>query len=145
MDERGLLARLRVAAGAISATTWRRCFWLAVAAGVVVSMWPAPEHARPWFRYEDKAHHSLAFAVLVVLGWLGRFRSMPRLALGLVGLGGAIELAQGLTFTRTAEWGDLLADIIGIGVGMAIVAWWQRVRGPSGRLPGEDRRKPVVD
>jgi peptidoglycan/LPS O-acetylase OafA/YrhL len=132
----------RAVIAAVPAKTWRRAFWLAVAAGVIVSMWPVAEDARPWFRYEDKAHHALAFAVLAVLGWLGRFPSMPRLALGLIALGAAIELAQGLTFTRTAEWADLLADTVGVMVGMAVVAWARR---RSGRLPGKDRGQAVVD
>lgn len=130
------------AVAAVSPATWRRLFWLAVAAGIVVSLWPMHDEPRPWFRYEDKAHHALAFAVLPVLGWLGRFRSMLRLALGLVALGAAIELMQGLTFTRTPEWGDLLADVIGVAAGMVVVAWWRR---RSARQPGEDRRQPAVD
>jgi peptidoglycan/LPS O-acetylase OafA/YrhL len=138
----GPLGGWRATLEAVPATIWRRAFWLAVAAGVIVSMWPVPEDATPWFRYEDKAHHAVAFAVLVVLGWLGRFRSMPRLALGLIALGAAIELAQGLTFTRTAEWADLLADTLGVVVGMAGVAWARR---RSGRLPGKDGGQAVVD
>jgi VanZ family protein len=43
-----------------------------------------------------------------------------RAALALVAYGGAIELLQRWVPGRSAEWGDLLADAIGVGLGWAV-------------------------
>jgi VanZ family protein len=40
--------------------------------------------------------------------------------LGLVAFGVLIELGQGMIPYRSAEWQDLVADIGGIGIGLAI-------------------------
>lgn len=84
-----------------------------IAAGTLIP--PAPDAAP--LPLTDKQLHALAFAALVLpLGWL-----RPRHALWLaplaLGYGGAIELLQPLV-GRSAEWGDLLADAIGIGAGL---------------------------
>lgn len=112
--------RLRVTASP-GARTWRVLFWLAVVVGVVLALWPHPEPEAQLFPLEDKVRHALAFATLIGLGSLSRFRSMPRLAFGLLLLGAAIEVAQGFTATRSAEWGDLAADAIGIGAGWLLL------------------------
>lgn len=74
----------------------------------------------------DKSNHFLAF---VVLGWLG-MRAFPgrtvAVLLGLLGYGGLIEVLQSLTPSRFAEWGDLLADGLGLllGTGLAALPRW---------------------
>lgn len=125
-----------------SAAAWRRLFWLAVVAGVVLALMPAAQDAEHWFAHSDKVKHALSFAVLVGLGWRGGFRSMLRLTLGLLVLGASIEVAQSFTPTRSAEWGDLLADAVGIAVGVGWVRWIER---RSGRLPQEDGGQAIVD
>ena len=119
------------------AALWRWLFWFCVIAGVALALTPATEHEKPWFPQSDKLQHAASFAILVGLGWLGRFRSMWRLALGLVLLGAVIEVLQSFTSTRTAECGDLLADMLGVCVGLAVAAAVER---RSGRLPEKDRR-----
>lgn len=121
---------------------WRWLFWAAVAAGVALALWPDPEHAQPLFAHADKVQHAVAFAVLVGLGWLARFRSLIRLGAGLLLLGAAIEVAQSFTATRTAEWADLLADGVGIGIGWMVVARIVRCSCPQ---PEKDGRQSVVD
>jgi len=125
-----------------SAVDWRRLFWVAVVAGIVLALVPAREDAQHWFPYSDKVEHAIAFAVLVGLGWRGRFRSMLRLSIGLLLLGAAIEVAQSFTPTRSAEWGDLFADAAGIILGWCVVTWIER---RSRRLPQEYGRQAVVD
>lgn len=83
-----------------------------------------------WFRYDfnfrvlvdsDKLAHFVIFLVLTV--WFsGQYslRSWWRMALGLLIFGVAIELCQRLTSSRSAEWLDLVADVFGIAVGLAI-------------------------
>ena len=107
---------------------WRVVFWLAVVAGVVLALWPHPVPHEPRFPGADKVEHALSFALLVWIGWRAGFRSALALAVGLLALGGAIELAQGLTATRSAEWFDWLADAVGIALGWAVAR-----RGMPGR------------
>lgn len=123
-------------AGCVQPRYWRQLFWTAVVAGVVLALWPVSEPTERLFPHADKVQHGLAFALLVGLGWLGRLRPLVRLCLGLLLLGGAIEVAQSFTATRSAEWADILADAIGIGVGALGATWTQR---PSTGLPDKDR------
>ena len=97
---------------------WR---WLLAGLALVVS-WLALSPAPPdgldtgW----DKLNHASAFAALTVVAVFAFPRSPRSLWLLLAGLlcfGGAIEIAQSFTPTRNAEWGDLLADAVGIAAG----------------------------
>jgi VanZ family protein len=69
----------------------------------------------------DKSNHALAFAALAFTAvWaLWPRRAWWVLAAALLAYGGAIEIAQSLLPPRTAEWGDLLADGVGIALGLA--------------------------
>ena len=72
----------------------------------------------------DKQVHALAFAVLVMpLGWQN-VRHAAWLVPAALALGATIELVQPMV-GRGAEWGDLLADGIGIAVGL-IPGWLRR-------------------
>lgn len=69
----------------------------------------------------DKANHLLAFSVLAILGcWSYPARKLQILAC-LLAYGGLIELLQALTPYRFAEWGDLLADALGLVCGWAML------------------------
>ncbi len=75
------------------------------------------------------------FAVLVLTGWLG---GLPRrwLVIGLFGYAVLSEVLQAvLPIQRTGDWHDVLADSIGIGVGIAsgVALTWLLVRQPGGR------------
>jgi VanZ family protein len=69
----------------------------------------------------DKWLHLLTFLFLS-LWFTGQYsrKSYWRLVLGLVAFGVLIELGQGMIPYRSAEWQDLVADIGGIGIGLAI-------------------------
>lgn len=76
----------------------------------------------------DKAAHFIAFGLILwSLGVL--FRRLPRLwaALAAVGIGAAVELAQGYT-GRDPSWGDLVANTLGVAA--ALLAWvvWRGFR-----------------
>lgn len=102
---------------------WRVAFWLAVIAGIVSALWPQPVPNEPWFPGADKVEHALSFALLLGIGLRAGYRNPLALAIGLLALGGAVELAQGaLTTTRSAEWLDWFADAAGIALGWA-TAW----------------------
>jgi VanZ family protein len=69
----------------------------------------------------DKWLHALTFAILA-LWFTGQYarRSYWLIAIGLAGYGALIEIGQSLIPYRSAEWGDLVADVAGIAVGLVI-------------------------
>ena len=73
------------------------------------------------FFITDKWMHGITFAALA-LWFSGQYaiHSYWLLITGLVAFGLLIELTQRMVSYRTAEWMDLLADLIGIGFGIAI-------------------------
>ncbi|MEO8302123.1 MAG: VanZ family protein [Rhizomicrobium sp.] len=97
-------------------------FWPALAVVVWGELTPhPPELAGPlmW----DKLDHFIAYfglSLLSTLAW-GLRRSLIWLFAGLVALGGGMEILQDL-LGRDAEWGDFLANDLGIltGLGVAI-------------------------
>ena len=80
----------------------------------------------------DKLVHGLLFLALALTGrWAGIGRSL--LGPALVGYAVVSELVQGLTpLERSASVGDLLADVVGVLVGLAL---W----GLAGRRPAATR------
>lgn len=102
----------------LTSTHFRLLFGLCALAVLVLSLLPPdiPEPTTGW----DKTNHMLAFGVLAALGvrsWPGRV--WPVIA-GLVAYGGLIEILQSLTSYRDASWPDLLADSIGIAIGLML-------------------------
>jgi VanZ family protein len=70
----------------------------------------------------DKLNHLTAFASLAAVASLGRVGAWVRIALALLAYGALIEVLQSFTGTRSAEWGDLLADGVGIASGLLLAA-----------------------
>jgi VanZ family protein len=73
----------------------------------------------------DKLNHFLAFGTLTALSIACAHKPMWRwcgLPLMWLAYGGLIEILQSFEPTRSAEWGDLLADSIGICIGMLVAA-----------------------
>jgi VanZ family protein len=82
-----------------------------------LSLLPAPEIA-----VNDKLGH--LFVYLVLAAWFGLLAE-SRIALlwtglGLLAYGILIELLQSMTSFRFAEWGDVLANLIGIAIGLLV-------------------------
>src|SRR6266568_1608581 len=78
----------------------------------------------------DKLNHAAAMAVVTGLaylslpprGWRGKAAFLYGSSLGIL-----IEVLQGtLTTSRSAEWGDVLADLIGAGCALAVIMIYQR-------------------
>ena len=97
----------------------RTLFILALIAIFILAMIPmavVPEVVD----FQDKLHHSAAFAVLTLLGWAGWPTRINAVAGGLLGYGILIEICQHtLTTNRFGEPMDVVADVLGI-----VIARW---------------------
>lgn len=110
-------------AGARATRTWRKISALLFVVVMGLALMPqAPvEFSTGW----DKLNHALAFCALAFawrLGFPGGGWRWVQLGLALFATGGAIEIAQQFVPGRQADWADLLADAIGAGIGMSMVA-----------------------
>lgn len=102
---------------------WRALFALLLVAISCLALSPQPPQAisTGW----DKSNHALAFASLAFSGvWAlwQRPRQWPWLVIVLLGYGIAIEIAQGFLPPREADWHDVVADSVGIALGL-LAAW----------------------
>ena len=99
---------------------WLAIGWLLIAAILGACLMPNPPPVP--VVSNDKLHHLAAFAALTCWWrWLSRRWWTPVLLLA--GLAGLVEVLQdALTTTRHAEWRDWYADLIGIGLGLALAA-----------------------
>lgn len=102
---------------------WRGVLVLMLGAVLYLALAPNPPQSGTlgW----DKLNHVLAFVALGSVARLGVVRPWPWIATALLGFGGLIELLQILTPTRSAEWADLLADALGIAIGLMLATWWR--------------------
>jgi VanZ family protein len=117
---------------------WMRAFLVLTPIVLALALWPkeAPATLSGW----DKADHAAAFATLAMCGYFAR-RTVQgvvwKLALALMALGAAIEVAQLWVPGRSASVRDLLADAAGVALGLALAA------GAARRL--DRRRTPRVE
>jgi len=107
---------------------WRIILMLLVIVVGYLALTPAPPKSinLGW----DKLNHLAAFAALAGAGCLGFSASRRRqvvILLGLFAYGGAIEICQLFVPGRSCEWGDLLADAVGIACGTLVAAYLARV------------------
>jgi hypothetical protein len=101
-------------------TLWRGLFAGALAAIMVLAL-IRPGDGPDWFPQADKLRHAMAFIALWAIGRRAGLKPTWALALGLLGFGIAIELAQALTTYRESSVSDVLADGIGIAAGRALL------------------------
>jgi hypothetical protein len=91
-----------------------------IAASLLIALMPAPKVIGS-VAFGDKIGHLAAFAALML--WYAQLyagRDRWRCALSLVGFGALIELLQALVPYRSADGWDLLADAVGVGVGVLL-------------------------
>ncbi|WP_281184349.1 hypothetical protein [Trichlorobacter lovleyi] len=107
---------------------WRLALAVVTLVILFLSLIPAPpSEGLGW----DKLNHAIAMAVVTVIAFR-TLRPVSLRAVLLAGLyalllGALIELLQGtLTTTRSAEWGDLLADAVGVALAMPGLYLWKR-------------------
>jgi hypothetical protein len=94
---------------------------LVLAAMLMPTMWVGKVTYLKWFVSVDKWLHGAIFVFLAV--WFaGQYRpaSYWRIAIGLIAFGVLTEFCQRLVTYRSADWFDLVADGIGIGIGLVI-------------------------
>ncbi|MFG6462109.1 VanZ family protein [Roseateles sp. DXS20W] len=102
---------------------WRALLALLVAVITWLALSPAPPKTMNtgW----DKANHALAFGALAFSAVWALWPS-PRqwvwLVLALLAYGVGIEIAQGFLPPREADWHDVMADGVGIALGL-LAAW----------------------
>jgi len=104
---------------------WQGIAWLLVVAVVIVTLIPEPppvEFMPAW----DKAHHFLAYAGLTF--WFRQVFVSMRWTLFLVALGIALEFIQGWSGYRHFEYGDMVANTLGVLSGLLLAST------PLGRL-----------
>jgi hypothetical protein len=99
-------------------TWWLITGWLLVALVITLSLMSPPSNV-PEFPGVDKLAHLAAYGVLAL--WFG-FIYLPgpryvRLSLGLIVMGGALEVMQGISGHRSMDYYDMLANASGVAVG----------------------------
>ncbi|HSW02925.1 VanZ family protein [Aquabacterium sp.] len=106
-------------------TWWRWAFAACVVAVLILALMPPAAIVPPtgW----DKLNHAAAFMVLTLMGSLAYPQHQQRVLLGLLAYGAQIELLQGFTGYRTAEWLDALADGVGVLLGWRLTRIARRV------------------
>ncbi|MEJ2602203.1 MAG: VanZ family protein [Gammaproteobacteria bacterium] len=99
---------------------WRSAGWLMLAVVAVSALMPWPEVPDAPGNL-DKYLHVATFLFLTV--WFcGVYERWPRVVLGLLLFGAAIELAQSATGYRYPETADMVANAAGIALGLALCA-----------------------
>lgn len=98
---------------------------------VVLVLGTSPRVPSALRKVPDWYGHASCYAVLGVLasrsaGYLGVRPVVPWAAAYSLGHGVLLELLQTAVPTRSAEWGDVLADAIGTAAGVALAALWRR-------------------
>ncbi len=94
---------------------------IVLGAALAPAFWSMPTDSGPDWVELDKLLHGITFAMLA-LWYTGQYArgSYWLIALGLIVYGALIEVFQSWLPYRTAETGDMTADIVGIFLGMTI-------------------------
>ncbi len=117
------------------------------AAVLVVSSWPSLSVKTIGWVFEDKLQHALVYTILGYLafrGWVPSGSMPPNrravwiILLILAVFAAADEYHQRWIPGRFVEWGDFLADGIGVVIGFLLGAWHNRRlrKKPTPRSPG---------
>ncbi len=90
---------------------------------IIPAIWFWPQDPSKTWSLSDKWLHGITFAVLA-LWFSGQYarEAYWKLAVGLLAFGALIEMCQRMISYRTAEWNDLFADMLGIGIGILIAS-----------------------
>ncbi len=100
----------------------KTAFFIGLVAVIALSL--LPQETLPETGLWDKWNHTLAYAVLALSGGIGfkGWRSLLVLGLGVVVLGGGLELAQSVIPDRDGSVTDALANFVGVAIGSVATA-----------------------
>jgi hypothetical protein len=98
----------------------RVLFWVALVGLLTLALLPSGT-VQDVMLFSDKVMHSLAFLVLATLGYWSYPKHIAYVVIGLLIYGALIEFFQALTETRAPEWGDWLADVLGIIIALFLI------------------------
>jgi VanZ family protein len=133
-----------------------RALWGLTAASAGTTLWfsfVAPPPGADLFPGADRLGHAIAYftttlSFLFAAVWrpgrgVGRFPELGRrFALAAIAGGGSIEILQGMTATRAAEIGDVVAEAIGTTVAVAVHALIRRRTTSRVAQPDPAARRP---
>jgi VanZ family protein len=113
--------------GLIELPFWLRCLAFAMVTAILLFAGLRAQPIPELFVEEDKLHHWIGFLVFAFSCRLA-FPSVKLrwIALGCLLTGVLIELAQGLMPLRTASPYDMLANCIGVLMGLLVARYWLR-------------------
>ena len=118
---------LGLAARGLAALLDGRIAWRLGAAGVIVLVYGSlePALAPPGAFQLDKLAHLVAYGGLATLGCLpcDRARQRRPVIIGLIALGGLIEIAQCFVPGRVGSFADFIANGCGVLLGVALSRW----------------------
>jgi uncharacterized membrane protein YccC len=85
-----------------------------------------PDGFMPHLHYSENAQHMLAYTVLTILGLMSYrgAKGRPIVIVTIISLGAALELAQLLTSSRSAEFGEFVFNCLGVMLGVVLVWIW---------------------
>lgn len=106
---------------------WRATLLLLTAGILYLSLTPSPpSDGLGW----DKLNHAAAMSLVTVTAYLAARRVSRPVLFGAsyaIALGVLVEVLQGAcTTSRAAEWMDLVADVVGVGLAVLVLKVWPR-------------------
>jgi VanZ family protein len=111
----------------------RIAFWLALTVLSILFLLPQHYLAPDIFDWWDKLQHALAFCILTILCLLAYAgtkkqlqRQVHRIVLAMVLYGALIEVLQSVSGWRYGEFGDWVADVVGVLFAWALFAFTNR-------------------
>jgi hypothetical protein len=97
---------------------WLTLGWCGVALVFFLCLMPSPPKPLS-FDYADKLEHLATYALLML--WFGQLGRRWLAAALLILMGVSIELLQGMGGVRMFEWGDIVANTLGVGLGALLL------------------------
>lgn len=128
--------------GAAAPRAWQAVLVSLVLAVSYLALTPAPLEGS--YSGLDKVGHVMAFMALSFAGYLAfpaARGTRTALLCGLFAYGGLIELLQLFVPGRSSEWGDLIADGLGIALGAGLAALFVRFGSEAG-TPAQQATQP---
>lgn len=109
-------------------------FWACIIASTFVMLIDLTPKTGGW-PYWDKVQHIVGFGILTTLGCFAYVQKKVWVCAGLVTYGALIEYFQSaLTISRTASFGDWLADIFGVIMAIAVCVMIKNMRAKNAAI-----------